>query len=1757
MWGNRPVTIHRRVFPLTMKPGTEIRRTAPRCRRRTGDSFGPSAGGVCCRVAFQRGASESTVMMRIRKVSFLLTALGTLLFCQGALAANVLVKMSNFAFTPNNAAINAGDSVTWTNTGFTGHNTTSEAPAQPNLWASSPSFSTPGTFTFTFTNAGSYPYECTIHVQDGMTGSVTVSAPSGSSPPTITQQPANVTTNQSSTVTFTVGATGTAPLLYQWQFNNTNLPGATNATLTITNVQTNQAGNYLVVVGNVAGTATSSNVVLAVQFSEASAQSVYTPYTFTTLAGSAGQSGSADGTGNAARFDAPEGVVVDKAGNIYLVDSNNETLRKATPSGTNWVVRTLAGLADTAGSADGTGSAARFNGPFGLALDNAGNLYVADRGNDTIRKVTTDGTNWSVTTLAGLAGNAGTADGTGSAARFNFPYGLAVDGAGNVYVADTQNHTIRQVTPAGVVTTIAGFAGISGSADGNGTDARFKGPMAPAVDSLGNVIVLDQGNFTVRRMTPDGTNWVVTTLAGLAGDQGFADGTGTNARFSYPDAVAVDDKGNIYVADTQNFTIRRVTATGVVTTIAGVPGLYGSMDGTGSFALFYNPEGVAVDSAGNIYVTDQSNDTIRKGFSANVQPTITQQPASVATNQGATVTFTVVATGTPPLGYQWQFNNTNLPGATNAVLTLANVQTSQAGSYSVVVGNVAGTTTSSGGELTVLSPLSVSWAIPPSIVYGTALSAAQLDATANTVGTFKYSPPLGTVLPAGSGQALSVTFTPADSVDYPPFTTNIVINVQPAPLSVTANNATRLFGDPNPGFTASITGLVNGDTQSVISGSPSLSTAASQASTPGSYPITVSQGTLSAANYGFANFVNGTLNITGLSLTVVTNGLGGVQINPTQTNYADGTLVVLTATPFTNWVFAGWTGAVVTNTNVVTVVMSSNVLMTANFLPTYPVTLTTNGQGTLSISPAQTQYVSNAVVTVTASPASGWGFAGWSGSMTTNALTITLPVNQALNLTGTFLPVWQITATPSGQGTVAATPNPPYLDGTIVSLTATPATGWTFAGWTGGVTSAANLLNLTLTTNLNVTAVFKQLFTVTGQVVGQGQVGIVPSQMNYVDGTTVVVTATPAAGWAFTGWSGSLSGQANPASLLVTGGNQSVTATFKHLWNFTASAGAGGTVNWAPQQTNYLDGTTVTVTAVASNGFAFSQWTGAASGNSNPLSLTLSGNEQVQASFIDIQPPVVTIATPAAGTVTNGSATLSGTLTDNVGVATAQWSFNGGAWQSISNAGGGTFGVANVPLKIGTNVFAVEATDAAGNVGSNTVQVVYAPNRILTISNALPVQEGERAVFALSLISGGEVSGINFGLAYDTNYLADPQVVWSAIAGESINTVNTQALGVVQAVLSLPGTMLPAGIQALAAVSFRARSVPFTLNSIVTPSIQDVASQSGAGFVSGNATQPGSAQITQRLIIGDNNANQILDIGDAVIIEQMLVGLMEVRSWDVALNDVNGNGILDSGDVIKVLRAVVGLDPQPASVEPGPGSGGFTKSLTSRREAETSALVNSNDVAVLQFPDGSLPAVGQPYHVVVYISQLAGLISGLSFDLNYPTNALQLELNTVGGLIPNQTVPLWNLVPGEANLAVIGASAWPNTNGVAATFTFLALPGLTNAPNWPLTLTNIQVTGTGYDIRSLDPVNAVVEGMNGALAAPVLAVTGVNRVAGNLSLSVAAGVGTIIVVQTSTNLINWLPYGSPVTGQGANVAVPVPLTINTNERARFYRLQGQ
>jgi sugar lactone lactonase YvrE len=463
--------------------------------------------------------------------------------------------------------------------------------------------------------------------------------------------------------------------------------------------------------------------------------------TVSTLAGST--SGFADGTGAAAKFNTPVGVATDAAGNVYVADQANNRIRKITPAG---VVSTFAG--STAGFADGTGAAAKFNTPNAVATDAAGNVYVADTGNQKIRKITPAGV---VSTFAGST--AGFADGTGAAVKFKNPYGVATDATGNVYVADYLNNKIRKITPAGEVSTLAGST--SGFADGTGAVAQFNSPIGVATDAAGNVYVADVYNYKIRKITPVGE---VSTLAGST--SGFANGTGTAAQFNSPRGVATDAAGNVYVADYGNNKIRKITPAGEVSTFAG-SGANGTTEGPVATAKFSGPQAVATDAAGNVYVADQVNNRIRK-------ITIAIAPAAPnANDQSFCNTATVanlVATGTGLLWYNLSTGGTAL--ASSTALTTGTYYVSQ------TVGSVESARTSV--AVTVNASTLPSFTQVAPIFAGGNLMA--LPTTSNNGVTGTWSPALN------NAATTTYTFTPTTGQCASTTTMTITVNAIPTPL---------------------------------------------------------------------------------------------------------------------------------------------------------------------------------------------------------------------------------------------------------------------------------------------------------------------------------------------------------------------------------------------------------------------------------------------------------------------------------------------------------------------------------------------------------------------------------------------------------------------------------------------------------------------------------------------------------------------------------------------------------------------------------------------------------------------------------------------------------------------------------------------------------------------------------------------------------------------------------------------------------------
>ncbi len=608
------------------------------------------------------------------------------------------------------------------------------------------------------TNWTAYTFTVTATTSVG-TGSAS-SALSLILPVVITAQPINLTVAQGYPASFTVAASGTVPLSYQWLKNNVAISGATSATYSIATVATTDAGSYTVTITNAAGSITSSAATLTVQaFNVLAANqnviagksaafmtgvnlgstqwqiSTDAGVTWTNLSSSYTYDGvttnvleilkvttamsknryryqvtinnqtttSAAGviTVGTAFLLLPVGVQVDASGNLYVSDAAGQTVRKIS---SDFKISTLAGNALSQGSTDGGAATAKFNEPNGLVLNTDNSLLLADTSNAALRQISAVG---AVTTFAGTSGSKGSTDATGTAARFSAPVGLARDGSGNYYVADQTNHTIRKISASGVVTTLAGTAGQSGSVDGTGAAARFNLPTGITCNAQGDLYVSDLGSHLIRKVTAAG---VVTTLAGQASVSGSSDGSGTAARFFKPAGLAIDSVGNVYVADMGNSTLRKISASGVVSTLAGLPTIDGLMDGAGSNAWFAEPQGLTLDSAGNIYVADTANAVLRKVTPeglvttlamAGTAPLISMQPVSLTINSGGTATFSVLAIGDAPLSYQWKKDGADLSGAVTTSYSVSSATPFYAGNYTVAVTNTYGTTLSNTATLTV------------------------------------------------------------------------------------------------------------------------------------------------------------------------------------------------------------------------------------------------------------------------------------------------------------------------------------------------------------------------------------------------------------------------------------------------------------------------------------------------------------------------------------------------------------------------------------------------------------------------------------------------------------------------------------------------------------------------------------------------------------------------------------------------------------------------------------------------------------------------------------------------------------------------------------------------------------------------------------------------------------------------------------------------------------------------------------------------
>jgi hypothetical protein len=537
----------------------------------------------------------------------------------------------------------------------------------------------------------------------------------------------------------------------------------------------------------------------------------------------------------------------------------------------------------------------------------------------------------------------------------------------------------------------------------------------------------------------------------------------------------------------------------------------------------------------------------------------------------------------------------------------------------------------------------------------------------------------------------------------------------------------------------------------------------------------------------------------------------------------------------------------------------------------------------------------------------------------------------------------------------------------------------------------------------------------------------------------------------------------------------------------------------------------------------------------------------------DLSVPQVAILSPESGTTTNEVVTVAGSVSDNVGVVRFEW-FKNGQLVGPLPVTNGTFTLPNVVLVKGQNVLRFQAFDAAGNMGSATVYLNLEASRMLIISPVDSVQEGAPVTLPIYVKSAGDIGAITFTLNYDSRFLSNPELDFVKTQVGVFTQVNYASSNRIRATFALPGQTIAAGSNLIATVSFMTRSVPQDTTVPLKLDLQGVFNAAGDPITSGTEVKSTSLWIRQRKYIGDNNANDRLDVGDASIIMRLVSLLDPVRPWDVTGNDLNSTGSLDAGDIIRVLRAVVHIDPQPGATN-----------NHSLKPSQLSAAITPveppvEDVVLSLSADKNRVAPGEKVTFKVDLTNVKVPIAGASFKVEYPANALRLEDGnniTSGPIVSDDTVSMWNLSPaqndfgaqdGNLTVAFSSPSTWGTNSGTLAEFTFTAQAGITDQYHWPVTVSNFEYSD-GHDVNSLNAVQASVTGRDPVAA--TLGVVNFDPQNGGFQLQVQGEIGVQYRIEVSEDLKTWNELGVQVNQNGTlNVSDP----DSTQSAHRYYRV---
>jgi hypothetical protein len=621
---------------------------------------------------------------------------------------------------------------------------------------------------------------------------------------------------------------------------------------------------------------------------------------------------------------------------------------------------------------------------------------------------------------------------------------------------------------------------------------------------------------------------------------------------------------------------------------------------------------------------------------------VNQQPQSETVAVGSTATLSVSASGAAPINYQWLYYSTNISGATNAVLTFTNAQLTNAGSYSVIVSNSLGFTNSTAAVLQVLPPDAPSIQVNGQLAVGTMVAVSNAQVTISggfEDGYIFYT--LDGSLPSVDSTLYSGAFTVTNSV---------------------AVQALSLSGD-------------------------FLETA-------------------------FAPTINVEIKtVYNLQTSVVGNGT--ITINPPSGPYLSNTMVTLTPIPGANWLFAYWTNGATGNQNPLSLTISGPQNVQAVFLPIpfYNLQTSVLGNGTIAINPASGPYLSNTVVTLTPIPSANWSFAYWTNGVTGNQNPLNLTMNSPQNVEAVFTPAYPVTVSTPGGGSVTVNgavinPTTYYPAGSVLTLAATPNSGWSFLGWQGDAGGTNNPLIFTVNGPNNIVANFGTF--VATNAVGSGQ--IVLNQPNPIPfGATLTVSAVPNAGKYFVTWSGAASGTNSPAQITVTSANPTVSGLFTTLPVGSVSLGVvvvgNGAVAISPQQNYYSAGTSVTLSAMpVPEATSFYGWAQAALGTNSPINVVMNSNQIVEADFGAL--PIVNISPLNQFVVAGSNAVLTATAA-GITPLSYQWQNAQGVVVGATNA---TFTIGNAQAT-NSGDYSVVVSNSFGSVTSAmaSVTVVFPP----------------------------------------------------------------------------------------------------------------------------------------------------------------------------------------------------------------------------------------------------------------------------------------------------------------------------------------------------------------------------------------------------------------------------------------------------------------